>query len=200
MGTNYKFDREFTDYVHHNLALYHIYDKLNWKAQTMNRAVNTNVDLNNGVDYFLVDKSSNNIITVQERFRDSYYKNYSDFTIRFEREFNPHEERKLSEYYKLNADYFVYGIINESKFRYRNASGFIKFAVINIEVLKDLINNGLIIIDRNLGGYKCQMINNKMHCPVIYNKDDSSSFFPIDIKLLNIFYKQYNVVILQEGF
>lgn len=200
MGTGYRFDREFTDYVHNTLAVSCIYDLLNWKLQNMNQTINSNVDLNNGVDYFLVDRNTNNIITVQERFRDSYYKNYTDFTIRFEREFNPHEDRRMSEYYKLNADYFVYGITNESKFRYRNATGFIKYAVINVSILKELIDNGLIVIDRNLGGYRCRMINNQMHCPVIYNRDDSSSFFPVDILLLNRYYTQYGVVLKQEGF
>lgn len=143
---------------------------------------------------------ANKIVTVQERFREYKYHNYSDFTIRFEREFNPHEERKLSEYYKLNADYFVYGIINTSKFSVNDSSSFVKFAIVNLKTLKDLMDSGKIVINRNLNSYTCKIINGVLNCPVNYNKDRSSSFFPVDIKMLVDLFPNSDLIVTKKGF
>ena len=200
MGTYYNFDKTFTDTVHSKLAIPIIYKSLNWTSQTLNRTMTSNVDINNGVDYFLIDNNCNRIVTVQERFREVKYKNFNDFTIRFEREFNPHENRRLSEYYKLNADYFVYGIINKSKYEVNLADSFVKYAVIDLYKLKKFMDCGLIVIDREMAGYSCRIMNGIMHCPVNYNKDNSSSFFPIDIRLLLLLFPNENIVITQKGF
>ena len=90
----YTSDRNFTDYIHKKLAIPLIYEPFGWEIQNINLAMATNVDLENAVDVFLVDINTNNIITVQERLREIKYRYYSDFTIRYEREFNPYEERK----------------------------------------------------------------------------------------------------------
>lgn len=196
----YKSDRAFTDYVHNNLAIDKIYGQLNWTPQLLNKNVTNNVDLTNAVDYFLIDNNNNKIITVQERFRESQYQTYTDFTIRFEREYNPNENRRLSEYYKLSADYFVYGIINKSKFDVEKATDFIKFAVIDIVALKELMDTGKIVVNRSLSGLKCKVIDGVLNCPVNYNRDRSSSFFPVDIKLLADLLPNENVIVLQRGF
>ncbi len=198
MATNYDFDRKFTDYVHKNLALSLIYEQLNWKEQDVNGTMLENVDLRNAVDYFLIDMNAGKIITVQERFREVKYQTFSDFTIRFEREYNPHEDRKLSEYYKLDADYFVYGIINSSKFDMKKATDFKKFAVIDVKKLKQLFDSGAIVVDRNLKSYKCKMINGVMYCPVNQNEDRSSSFIPVDIAMLGTLHPE--VIVIQKGF
>ena len=200
MGSKYSFDRNFTDYVHNNLAIDLIYKALNWLPQEINATLMNNVDVNNAVDYFFVDTNNNKIITTQERFREEKYKNYNDFTIRFEREYNPNENRKLSEYYKLNADYFVYGIINSSKYELEKATDFIKYAVIDIKKLKKCLDDGLITVSRTLPSIYCQIIDNKMHCPVNYNKDYSSSFIPVDIKMLNKLFPNSGLIISQKGF
>lgn len=196
----YKSDRYFTDYIHNNLAVKKIYSLLNWVPQQLNQKVTNNVDLTNAVDYFLIDKVNNKIVTVQERFRESQYQNYNDFTIRFEREYNPNESRRLSEYYKLSADYFVYGIINNSKFNVDKATDFIKFAVIDIAVLKRLMEEEKIIINRNLRSLRCEIINGVLNCPVNYNRDRSSSFFPVDIKMLKQLFPDEKLIVLQKGF
>jgi hypothetical protein len=43
------------------------------------------------------------------------------------------------------------------------------------------------------------MVNNKMECPVKFNKDGSSSFFPIDISLL-INNWGHDTILAQKGF
>lgn len=200
MGTNYNFDREFTDFVHNNLAIELIYKKLNWTPQELNKILSQNVDVNNSVDYFFIDNNYNKIITVQERFRESKYYKYNDFTIRFEREFNPCEDRKLSEYYKLNVDYFVYGIINSLKSQKENATDFIKYAVIDVKKLKQLMDEGQIYVDRNYNSRCCKEVNGKLCCPVNYNFDNSSSFIPIDILLLEKLFPNNNIIVLSKGF
>lgn len=201
MGTgNYSSDRSFTDYVHNNLAVPLIYRPLNWYPQEMNATLMNNADMNNGVDYFLIDKTESKIITTQERFREYKYHTYTDFTIRFEREFNRHEERKQSEFFKLNADYFVYGIINQSKWNKELATCFVKYAVIDLKVLKALFDEGKIIVDRNLNSLRCIVINGIMHCPVNQNHDRSSSFIPVDIKLLKQYFSDQKVIVKEEGF
>lgn len=196
----YLSDREFSDFVHSSLAVPLIYERLNWKPQNLNGVMAENVDINNAVDRFLVNLNNNTIVTVQERFRDSNYRNFNDFTIRFEREFNQHDDRKLSEFYKLQADYFVYGIINHQKIRKEEATDFIKYAVIDLKVLRALFDSQRIIVDRNLSSYLCVERDGKMVCPVLQNKDRSSSFFPIDIRLLKKLFGSENIIVASKGF
>ena len=143
-----------------------------------------NVDINNSVDYFAIDKSKDKIITIQERFRESKYSNYNDFTIRYKREFNKNENRLYSEFFKLNVDYFVYGIINQSKNNVDSNAKFIKYAVINIHTLMDLIEQEKIVIEENAKTKFCSVYNEKLYCPVIQNFDKSSSFVPFDISMM----------------
>ncbi|WP_400201780.1 hypothetical protein [Candidatus Methanarcanum hacksteinii] len=199
-GTKYSDDRKFTDTIHNNLAIPVIYAPLGWEQKEMDPDFSEKADIFDGIDYFFVDKKNNRIVTTQERFRSKEYQEYSDFTIRFEREYNPHKERKLSEYYKLKADYFVYGTIDVEKNMMSEASSFLKYAVVDLDKIKILIDEGKIVIDRNLGSRTCKAINGVMHCPVNYNKDRSSSFFPIDIKLLIELFPNDQVVLEQDGF
>ena len=116
------------------------------------------------------------------------------------REFNPIADRKLSEYYKLEADYFVYGIVNEDKLKKQKATDFIKYAVIDINELKYLMDEGFIFVDRQYSSYVCKEVNGKMCCPVNYNKDGSSSFIPIDIVLLKKLFGNRNIIVASKGF
>ncbi len=199
MGTKYNFDQKFSDWVHENLAVEKIYTLLEWIPQIMDGTISKNVDMNNGVDYFFVEKKTNKIITTQERFRDSFYQKYNDFTIRFERESNPNPERLKSEFFKIKSDFFVYGIINQSKYTYSSATDFIKFAVIDLKKLMKKIDDGTIVVDRDLKGLVSVVTDGVMRCPVIYNRDDSSSFVPFNIKQLNDLFKSEKIVILQKG-
>ena len=190
-------DRQFTDYVHNNLALRDIYPQMDWVVQDVNNRMQVNVDINNAVDYMAVD-SNRRLITIQERFREAKYANYSDFTVRYMRPENMHEDRRLSEFFKLDADYFIYGIIDSSKADVQNATGFLKYAVINLEIVRDMLNNHEIVIDPNMRGFCCRLIDGVMTCPVNENYDHSSNFVPFDIVILNRVAPE--AIEYQEGF
>lgn len=196
--SNYESDRRFTDLVHKNLACKIIYPKLNWDIQNLNSNMLKNIDINNAVDYIAFDRNNEKIVTIQERFRENQYSRYSDFTIRYKREHNKHEERKLSEYFKLDVDYLVYGIIDESKIRVTEAKNFLKYCVIDINKLKEYIDLGKIIIKENTNLKGCTINDEKLICPVIQNNDFSSSFFPVNIPLLSKYFN--SAIIIQYGF
>lgn len=196
----YLSDREFTDYIHKKLALKYIYSKMDWLVQNndiLNDRLRTSIDMNNAVDYIAVD-AQRQVIIIQERFREVKYKPYSDCTLRYKRPENKHEDRRLSEYFKLDANYFIYGTIDTSKTDYEKAERFVKYAILNLRNLKEHINNGHIIIDESLGGLNCREDNGKMRCPVIDNKDHSSNFVPFDVVLLSRLAP--DVIFHQEGF
>lgn len=51
-----------------------------------------------GIDY--VFRKNNDIMTVQERFREKQYQTFNDFTIRYRRDSNKVKDRYESVYYK----------------------------------------------------------------------------------------------------
>lgn len=197
----YTEDREFTDYIHNKLAIQLIYSPLGWKEQKMSsQRLTENADILTAIDAFFIDTNVSSIITVQERFRECKYAKYNDFTIRYKRDFNRHENRKLSEFFKLDADYFVYGIIDVHKYEKTRASKFLKYAVINIKVLKSLFDNTKIVIDEQLKSIFCVEKNNKIVCPINFNRDYSSSFIPIDIALLKKLFDDTGIIVSSYGF
>lgn len=192
----YKNDRQFTDFVHTNIALSKIYEPLGWKPVSIEKDKAEYLDMYLGVDYvFEVDHVRR---TVQERFRERKYSSYSDFTIRYRRDQNPHSQRRESEYYKLAADYFVYGISNCLKTDIEKCTDFLKFAVIDLSKVYDKLNSGQIVIQDN-GQNSCRIESRQLVCPIKYNKDGSSSFFPIDIPLIVELW-QKELVVKQHGF
>ncbi|WP_296384434.1 hypothetical protein, partial [Winogradskyella sp.] len=156
------------------------------------------IDMMDGIDY--VFRNGNNIMSVQERFRESQYKDFSDFTIRYRRDDNKVKERHESEYYKMKAHYFTYGIIDSSKLDYKkHANEFIKFAIIDLKKVYEKLDSGSIFISDNRKN-KCKIVEgNRMECPVKYNSDGSSSFFPIDISYLVQLWGN-DMIITQKGF
>lgn len=197
--TTYISDRLFTNYIHENLAIPKIYDKIQWQEHNIDPDELERMDLNQGIDYIFKDDNGD-MKTVQERFRESKYQKYSDFTIRYRRDNNVHKERVESEYYKMNASYFTYGITNCIKTEdLSNCTDFIKYAVIDLEKVYPKIDDGSIIISDNNENF-CKIIDDeKIECPVKYNKDGSSSFFPIDISLLVKLWGS-EMIITEKGF
>lgn len=192
----YSTDRAFTNYIHKYIATPIIYDPLKWEKVQLKPDYAKHIDMLNGIDY--VFRKGDEIKTVQERFRDVSYKNYNDFTIRYRRDTNKNNDRKESEYYKLKAHYFVYGIIDASKTDVKSAKDFIKYAIIDLKKVYDKLDSNAIYIKDN-GENKCRIIDNKIECPVQYNKDGSSSFFPIDISYLVELWGE-DMLITQKGF
>ncbi len=190
-------DRAFTDFVHQKLALPLIYAPLGWKPVTLNADDARALDMESGIDY-VYDLPTGGSCTVQERFREVKYKAYADFTIRYRRDGNVHAARHQSEYYKMKADYFVYGITNGWKERPEAITGFEKYAVINMSIVYRKIDEGAIIIQDNGRNY-CSLSGSTITCPVKYNTDGSSSFFPVDIGFLARLWPE-EIVVAQAGF
>ncbi len=195
--SKYNNDRAFTDYVHKNLALPLIYKPLNWTEVQLRKDYAKYIDMMDGIDF--VFRFGNSIMSVQERFREEHYKDFSDFTIRYRRDENSVTERHESEYYKMKAHYFTYGIIDSSKNDVKNASGFIKYAIIDLKKVYEKLDSNAIFISDN-GKNVCEIVEgNRIECPVKYNSDGSSSFFPIDISFLTQLWGE-RMIIAQKGF
>jgi len=196
---NYISDRAFTNYIHNNVAIPKIYNPINWEKHNIDPDELERLDINEGIDYVFKDNQGN-IKTIQERFRESKYQRYTDFTIRYRRDNNTHAARVESEYYKMNAKYFTYGITNCLKTGdLGSCTDFLKYAIIDLEKVYAKIDEGSIVI-RDNGRNFCRIIEgNKIECPVKYNRDGSSSFFPIDIaQLVQLWGTE--MVIAQKGF
>jgi hypothetical protein len=197
--SKYDKDRSFTNYVHEFLAIPLIYDKLGWKIKNIDPAELERKDLNEGIDYVLNDDNGK-LIYVQERFRDAYYKNYNDATLRFRRDSNTHPERIESEFYKIKADFLVYGITNGKKFKDKRhtLTDFIKWVILDLRFIRDKYKNAEIEIVKS-HRKTCWIENNVLKCPENFNPDGSSSFVPFDIKLIFDLWGK-DPIIAQKGF
>ena len=199
--TNYSLDRKFTNYVHDHIAIPKVYDIIGWSQYNIDPDDLEYLDVQKGIDYLFKSKDGS-IKTIQERFREKMYANYSDFTIRYRRDENKHNERVKSEYYKMAADYFTYGITNGMKSNFDSATDFIKVAIIDLRKVYQKIDEGLIVI-RNNNRKVCRIITEngveKIECPVLMNRDHSSSFFPIEISYLIELWGD-EMVVYKKGF
>lgn len=193
----YSDDRAYTNYIHTHVALPKIYNLIYWVQVCLDHKIAEEIDMQQGIDYVFKDRSGATK-TVQERFRESKYQKYSDFTIRYRRDGNIHSDRRESEYFKMKADYFTYGITNGSKLKLTECTDFIKFAIIDLRKVYEKIDCGLILIRDNKKN-TCFIGNGKIICPIKYNKDGSSSFFPIDISYLVRLWGS-EIIIFQKGF
>lgn len=193
-------DWSFSTYAHDNLAIPKIYDKLLWKILKIDEKEAVDLDLNHGIDYLLLDSDAK-LISVQERFRDYYYSNYEDATLRFRREFNPDPERVKSEFYKIKADYLVYGITNGKKFidKRHTLTDFDKWVVLDMQFIKEKFEKGLIKIVTNTKNIKCWLDDDVLCCPENFNGDGSSSFIPFDVPLINKLWGKIPIV-ASKGF
>ncbi len=196
MNTKYNFDRDFTDFIHENVALNKIYKKISWSEATIEKNYLEAVDRNKGIDYFFI-KDDHQLVSVQERFRDKKYSKYNDFTIRYRRDFSQHEEQKLSEFFKIKADYFTYGICNGSKYDIKSTTDFLKFVVLDLKIFRKNVDNRKIkVVDSN--SYSSSIVNNQLHAPIKKNKDFSSNFVVFDIQHLEKIDKE--IILIQKGF
>ncbi len=195
----YKSDRSFTNFVHKKLAHPIIYKQLGWKKVMIDPAKLAALDMNEGVDYIFKDKNDKRI-KLQERFRDNYYKKYNDCTLRYRRDHNPDLSRHKSEFYKVKADFLVYGITNGSKFpdKRHTLTNFIKFVVVDLKVLFNKIEKKLIIPE--YGGNFSRIINGKMMAVIKDNTDKSSSFVAFDVRQLQQLFGDENIILLQKGY
>lgn len=195
--SNYSIDRSFSDYVHSQIALDAIYQPLGWKPVSFQSNYGIHIDRSDGIDYVFL--KGDQLISVQERFRDFKYKKYSDFTIRYRRDHHKDNTQHESEFYKLKAQYFIYGIVNGSKSNFNSCSMFLKYAVIDLEQFYAKINSGQIRIVNNAKKYSRIVDQDVIESPIIQNRDNSSSFVPVDInQLIELWGTE--IVIAQKGF
>lgn len=196
----YESDRSFTDYVHKYLAIPKIYDPLGWRIKPVDTDILKRIDLNSGIDYVLQDRQGNTLY-IQERFREKKYAGYNDATLRFRRENNPLPERVKSEFYKIRANYLVYGISNgqKSQEQRQTLTDFIKWVILDIKFIQNKYKEGKIRIIPNSKRKTCWDKNGILHCPENFNPDNSSSFLPFDIKLIEKLWGR-RPIIAQKGF
>jgi len=195
----YQEDRDFTDFVHENIAVYSIYGELNWSEYLVNKKLLDEIDMHHGIDYVFTDDTGKKIF-IQERFRESKYNIYNDATIRYRRDRNSKADRRKSEFFKMKADVLVYGITNGSK-RYNSRhtlTDFLKWVVIDLNFLREQFINGQMKIIRS-ASINCRIESGILLCPVNFNRDSSSSFIPIDIPLLHSLWGT-KAILAQKGY
>ncbi|WP_299116098.1 hypothetical protein [uncultured Winogradskyella sp.] len=198
--TKYNNDRSFTDYVHDELAIPKIYNPLGWDVLDIDDDELEAKDINEGIDYVLINSDTGEIFNVQERFRDNYYKSYNDATLRYRREFNTNPERIKSEFYKIKADYLVYGITDGSKWpeKRHTLTDFIKWVILDVKFIQSKFEDGKIKIVSSARN-TCWLEEDILCCPENFNPDGSSSFLPFDIPLIfNLWGKE--PIFAQNGF
>lgn len=199
----YAHDRQFSDFVFNNLVKTTIFPTMGWTEYLVDKDVLNKMDLDDGIDA-LIQENNQNIFSIQYRFRDAFYQQYDDVTLRYKREFNRNSNRHNSEFFKIKANYLLYGVTNGKKFRdsLRTNTEFLKWAVIDVEKLMEKIRMEQIIIDDNLNSNCCKSSYHEgrlvMVCPVNYNTDNSSSFVPFSVKILNQIAPE--VIVRQEGY
>lgn len=185
---NYNSDRAFTDFVHTRIAVPKIYNKMGWIASTKKDSYHDERDKKDGVDYQAIDNIGMKV-TIQERFRDAFYAKYNDFTIRYTRENSLRPDEQQSEFFKINASYFVYGITNGKKFEdaRHTVTGFIKYVVFDVNALKNLFRSGVIRVPANYQHYSQITFvggNKVLYTAKKANADGSSEFIAIDPSML----------------
>ncbi|MBP5366257.1 MAG: hypothetical protein J6Y82_10115 [Bacteroidales bacterium] len=189
-------DRRFTDFIHSHLAVPTVYSQIGWTQQNVDNQLLQYADINHAIDY--VFDCNGRRITVQERFRDIKYQKYNDFTIRYRRDLNPNAGRVKSEYYKMAADYFTYGITDCAKEQMESCREFVKVAIIDMHKVYEKIDAGKIYVVDNRLNFS-RIMGDCIECPIKYNRDGSSSFFPIDIRFLVQLWGN-EMVIFNKGF
>jgi hypothetical protein len=194
---NYLSDREFTDYVHRHLAIPKIYNKIGWQIMEVEKEQALQQDLSHGIDYTLKNKEGK-IITVQERFRERKYRHYHDATLRFRRANHRDPAQVESEFYKIKADYLVYGITDGDKINITSNTGFLKGVILEISFLQKKYAAGELEIAPT-GTVRCRQNKFKMICPENLNPDGSSSFLPFDIRLMKSLWGT-DSILYQKGY
>ena len=181
----YKDDRSFTDYIQQKVSIPKVYPIMGWQPEEIDEDELNKKDMNEGIDAIILDKNGE-VKTLQYRYRDNYYIAYQDATLRYQRPYNSNSDRHLSEFFKIKADFLLYGISNGKKFsdNLKTNTELDKWVVIDLIKLSQKIEQGLVIIDDKMIGKTSQLIEGKLKCPVVSNTDDSSNFVPFDIPTL----------------
>jgi hypothetical protein len=195
----YKHDRKFTDFVHQHLAIPLIYTPLGWQPYPIDSLEAKYLDIKEGIDYTFLHATGKKI-QVQERFRDGTYAMYNDCTLRYRRDAHANMNCHASEFFKIKADFLVYGITNGAKdgTKRDTLTGFLKFAVINLRGLYAQIAAGNIVFRQNIR--TSYIHEGKIIAPIRANVDASSTFVAFDVLQLHTLFEKERIVWWQKGF
>lgn len=196
MATSYQTDRRFTERIHRYVALPLVYQPMGWSPFRLTSQEMYLLDRDQGIDRIFYT-SEGYLVSVQERFRaGKYAQKYRDVTLRYQRVHNAHPSRHHSEFFKIKADYLLYGVIDGSK---EDASivAFQRVALLHLPGLMRRIAQGDIVIDESRTGKSCWE-GDRMIVPVNHNTDSSSSFVALSVAQLQEKWGQ-EIVVRQTG-
>ena len=198
MATSYRTDRAFTEYVHRHVALPQVYRPLGWSSFRLSKRETEQLDREHGIDRIFYT-GEGYLVSVQERFRaGEYAARYNDVTLRYRRDHNRHAERRWSEFFKIQADYLLYGIVAGEKKNLASVRSFQKVALLKVPKLFEKLTNGEINIREERSG-RSYLNQGKMIVPVNHNRDGSSSFVAFDVALISRTWPG-EIVVWQRGF
>lgn len=194
-------DWKFSDKVHQYVLENEIYNHHFFNLKEVTKATKRE-DQDEGIDYWAV--CSDGRYSIQERFRElsKYTKNSLEFTLRYERNGSISNNQKKSEFFKIKANYLLYGITENQKVDSK-ITGLKRFVFINIQELYKEINNGNIIIDENKENRLEPYVNKEnIPCAIVKknheNKSGNSSLVIFNVSHLYEINK--NIVFSSEGY
>ncbi|MEQ9441224.1 MAG: hypothetical protein RIG62_19430 [Cyclobacteriaceae bacterium] len=197
-SANYQQDRAFTDYVHQHIALPQVYQPLGWEPFHLSKQEKAQLDIHHGIDR-VFHTPEGTLVTVQERFRTAAYATYQDVTFRYRRDQHADVQRRYSEFYKIQADYLLYGITDShSKNTATRLSGFVKVVLLQLAPLWKKLQTKEAVIDETKTG-RCYWLNQQLVVPVNHNRDGSSSFIAWDVPLIARHWP-HEIIVHQRGF
>lgn len=195
----YKNRRLFSNAVHVNMAS-KVYEYLGWQIDDSRGEIyKEQADIKDGIDYYLLVNGFHR--TVQERFRTSNYEKYTDVTFRYQYP-DLKTENQNSEWFKITADYFLYGIIQQNTTdasEIKPSGKFKKLVLLDLRLFTRLVDNGRILIGKK--GYS-YLNNSKLYggvrSNVSRNTDNRSTFVFFDVK--DLYQLDNNLIIIEKGY
>ncbi|MDD5921605.1 MAG: hypothetical protein PUC44_00250 [Eubacteriales bacterium] len=191
--------RKFSDAVHSNIAP-KVYQYLGWELDNVrDEDYRRNADLTDGIDYYILVGGHHR--TVQERFRRQSYARYNDITFRYTYPDNT-EDRKNSEWFKITADYMIYGIADtdtkDAEQITRN-NRFVKLAVIDLRRFSLLVDEGKIAVGNSRQSeFRNGILIGGLQRNKKYAGDNPSTFAVFDVR--DLFKVNSDLIILEKGY
>lgn len=207
---HYQESRSFTDRQHENLASrFYNYAGVQL-VDIADQEEKERLDRDLCIDYIGVNGYGQHVL-LQERFRTlSTAKNFNDFTIRLSRPFNPNEDHKTSEIFKMpetieqtdDPFWLMYSVIDDSlsEEQQKSSHGLAKIVVVDLRKLFSLIQQQR-IIPGPVGSKTSEgFLNGQsvLYTGTMQNYDKSSLFIGIDV---NTLYQMFpECVLYSHGF
>jgi hypothetical protein len=197
--THYQDRRKFSDAVHSKMAV-KVYKYLGWELDDgRDEDYRRKADLTDGIDYYLRIRGHHS--TVQERFRTAANRTYNDITFRYD--YPEHLVReKESEWFKITADYMLYGIIQKATREageITEADRFAKLVVLDLRLFSVLLDRGKIQIGTGRQSkFENGILTSGMNQNVAHTGDSPSRFVVFDVRQL--YELNPEIIVLEKGF